>query len=329
MSEQTIGVRTERRQIRPFSGLSRFDELFRLPVLSYAGGVASPPSTIYVEPDCLQLGSIEVALNMAQKDLLEAASIAKLPPEAVDLVLLARGRTLRRSTVVYRKSLSSSISEEIRVESEPLDENSAMVLGDGSGKDILLLAVLNQDLSPEGMRASVAGTWLGLCKWRILPVPSLGRSFIRLTDEMRAYFALPAEATSYVHIQGEDFSDFGALSSAVQHYVDADLLDAIRVEGPVVRTLTTALAVELLTQLTFGLAVFVSEKDDTPGEVFGSALDDFPGIREFMERLAHPAGIDAVEFANDALKKPYRVAPVVQAAMGSREVLYNAMVGGA
>ena len=328
MSEQSIGVRTERRQIRPFSGLSQFDELFRRPVLTYAGGEASPPATIYVEPERLQLASIEVALNIAQKELLEAASMAKLPPETVDLVLLARGRTLRRSSVLFRESLSGSLSEEIRVVGEPSDESTAMVLGDGSGQDILLLAVLNRDLSPEAMRASVAGTWLGLCKWRIRPIPSLGRSFIPLTDEMRAHFALPAEATSFVHIQGEDFSDFGSLSSSVQHYVDADLLDAFGVGGPAVRSLTTALAIELLTQLTFGLAAFASDADSTPGEVSGSALDDFPGIREFMERLAHPAGYDAVEFANLALKKPTRVAPVVQAAMGSREVFHNAIAGG-
>lgn len=328
MSEQTIGVRTERRQIRPFSGLSRFDELFRLPILSYAGEEPSPAATLYVEPDRLQLGSLDVTLQMGQKDLLEAASLAKLPSEAVDLVLLARGRTLRRSTVLYRESLSGSVSEEIRVAGEPTDESTAMVLGDGSGQDILLLAVLNRDLSPEAMRPSVAGTWLGLCKWRIRPVPSLGRSFIPLTDEMRAHFGLPAEATSFVHIQGEDFSDFGSLSSAVQHYVDADLLDAIGVGGPAVRSITTGLAVELLTQLTFGLAAFASEADSTPGEVSATALEDFPGIREFMERLAHPAGYDAVEFANFALKKPFRVAPVVQAAMGSLEVLHDAISGG-
>lgn len=329
MTEQTIGVRTERRLVRPFSGLASFEALFRRPTLTVGDGDESEPSTVFVEPESMWPGSYAVLPHIDRQELLEACVQAQLAPDAVDLVLLARGRTLRRSAILYRECLQKTVPEVIHPVIKSGDENAAMVLGDGSGQDILFVAVLNRDIKPEVMRASLAGTWLGLCRWRVRPTPALGRSFLPLTDEIRRHFALPADATSYVHIQGEDFSDIGSLSSAVQHFVDSDLLSALSVGGPAVRAITTMLVVELLTQLTIGLAAFASESDSTPGKVTSSALDDLPGVREFMERLAHPAGYDSVEFANMALNKPLKIAPVVQAAVGSRAMLHHALVEGA
>lgn len=327
--EQTIGVRTERRLLRPFRGLAGFEALFRKPVLSVGGGDASEPSTIFVEPELIGHGTYAVLPQIHQQELLEACTQADLGTDVVDIVLLARGRTLRRSVILYRACLNADMPEIISPDLGSNDESIEMVLGDSSGQDLIFAAVLNQELKPKGMRATLPGTWLGLCRWRIRPTPALGRSFLPLTDEVRSHFAIPAAAASYVHIQGEDFSDIGSLSSSVQHYVDAELLSALSAGGPAVRAITTSLVVELLTQLTFGLATFASESDSTPGQVTNTALDDLPGIREFLERVAHPAGYDAVEFANLALSKPLRVGPVVQAAVDSKAMLHHALMEGA
>lgn len=320
----TNSIRTETRSVRPYRGVEAVQELLGRSLLLTSED--SPPlaagTTHQIDTNDSTTLDLRIRLPFTGRELTEAVAGVVSDVDAVELVVVTRAKLFRRSHISVRIPISSDLPQVLQVtQREP-----ARVYGDRTGGDVLLAAVLTQQLEREPLRPYLPGTWLGLSRWQIRPIREFGFSIRELTDEKRLEVSLPPASMTYVSISSDILNAAdNSLADHVVQYVDGAVLSAVKSStSAVAEQIQTLLASDLLLQLLLHLPRIVREQTGEHS-CSGSSLERYPSIYEFFVRVATATGCTVESLVFYAQDDLMHLRPLLEDALGLRRASIRAL----
>jgi len=225
-------LRSETREVRPFeSGLL---QSALSGVKLYVGNRSVDPDGRLVlstqsylqDPITLRFGETRAATNRVRLAIEEGIAESNLEPSQVDLVLLLTSRRMQLSDVAWRRPASemNKLGNDVPVErSDTTTRALASPFGGCTGQ---LLVVLNQQLEPEPRKPWRKGTWLARTIFKVATeLGEIGFTPMKLTDEIRDRYRLPANTLRYIRAENVLGADPGA--DSIELFVDEEFLSAL------------------------------------------------------------------------------------------------------
>lgn len=286
----SAGIKYEKRVVRPFANITESESSLNEVSLLVDDEKHEPGN---IELPELTFKEAKLTLTLPSKEeIISAIAGAPVPHVDCGLVILATGKMHRGSVILAKEYLESgSWPNELVIDRAPDD----LVLGDIRGFKITVAIVLLNDLVPEPLKPSIAGTWLTRRDFHIRPESQdLSFSPKPLTDEVRASFNLPKNSLRYIRVSNplkvEDLSD------AVDVYVDDEILERLIAKEDTSFSIQfqTDLAIatheSLVTSILRTLADETEKESPTVGD-----LDQFPSAFNYIERLSEKLKMDMAE----------------------------------
>ena len=216
-------VRSEKRVVRPFSGLGDVDKCLDHTRLVLNGEVVEEASLIR---DSTELSEDQIAIQLRVDTDLIAAAVErmKIPDVDVGFAVVASGKSLKASTVMYSSPiLTASVPEVIALS----NTEHPLIFGDLKGFDVRVCIVLRHDLQPRPLTPYLAGTWLAARDFSVSARSDVLSGFNpqRLTAEVREDLELPAGTQTYLAITVDSVLEAASLAEVTAFYIDAPLFD--------------------------------------------------------------------------------------------------------
>jgi hypothetical protein len=212
--------RSEPRVVRPYSGLSLAERLFRDQIrLAIDGEKRNDDHTVHLDANSLAEASFELHLECTYTELCDAVGAANLAEVDTELLVIVRSRTLAVSKVVSTYGLSSDHIPKVL----PLNRSTEpLAFGDKNGFDITIGLVLVNGVQPRRLKPYIPGTWLAKKDFRIRPIDDgLTFNVQPLTDSIRSENGLPAECLTWMpDVDPDELLEAEAVSDVLALYVD-------------------------------------------------------------------------------------------------------------
>lgn len=245
---------SERRVVRPYHGLARFQMILDQLVLHIGSetcktgaNLSVSSSSLRSDPVVLRVADDAEAAEQARNDAIESAEAIGLTPEQVEFVVVASTPYLRLADVVHRRSLADSdcLPETIAIKA---GDAARALLTPAGGCDISAFLVLADQLEPTPLRPHRLGTWFGRAQFSLrTELGELGFTPRPLTAAKREELGLHAEAIRFVEVDAAALLG-ERLDDAVDLYVDETLLSHLNLaaDSPASRSFQRQLFVDVM-----------------------------------------------------------------------------------
>ena len=183
-----------------------------------------------------------------------SATSAKIPLNALEIVVITEDAFLKERDIVTRQTLADSPSNVVVKTVGARRERSLQNSREGVRLTAAIILSRPLDLLPG--RPHRLGTKVAGIEFRIRPLPSSGGiNPIPLSKETRERHGLTRTTQSFVELN-DDLLQADDISTAVRVHIDEELLNALsrRRSGPETEVVQTNLAVTALQQIVFGLS---------------------------------------------------------------------------
>lgn len=286
----TATKKYERRVVRPFADISEADIPLNV-VRLFVDGEEFESGNVEL-PD-FTLKSAEFALQLPSRDdLIKHVGKTQLPYVDCGLVVIATGKSIRGNAILLKEYLESgSWPNEITI--PRLDDD--LILGDIRGFRLTVAVVLLNDLVPEPLKPSIAGTWIARRDFHIKPESQyLSFSPEKLSDAMKARYGIPAKALRYIRVEGILNAD--DLSDAVSVYVDPDILDRLKAQEDQPFSLQFQTDLALLTHEAVAGSILreLAEVTESSDPSLGD-LENYEASMMYLDRLAGKLRLEVSE----------------------------------
>lgn len=221
---------SEKRLVRPYVGLERFQNILDKWYLRIADEILEPgdhrtvtSSSFLTDPAVLVCATDDDALEDVHKEAIGAVEAVDLSLADVELIVLASTPYLRMADIALRQSLADDEGIPRTLNLAEIDGLRAQSTPNG-GCNIDVYFALAQDTPARPLHPWRRGTWFGHIRFSLgTDLGELGFTPRALTDLLRNDMELPANTIRHVVIdddalRGED------LAGAVELYIDETLL---------------------------------------------------------------------------------------------------------
>lgn len=286
----TASKKYERRIVRPFANISDADPPLD-EVVIYVDDEEFEPGAVEL-PDHV-FKSAELSLRLpSQDELVKHVGKTQVPYVDCGLVVMATGKMHRGNVVLLKEYLNSgSWPREITI---PRIEDD-LILGDVTGFKLVVAIVLLNDLVPEPLKPSIAGTWIARRDFNIRPESQyLSFSPDKLTKAVREQFGIPAKALRYILVNGllsaEDLSD------AVTVYIDPEVLDRLKAQEdePFSMQFQTDLAVATHETIAASIIAELADATERSRPNLGD-LEQYEAAFVYLDRLSNKLSLEVSE----------------------------------
>jgi len=272
----------------------------------------------------LQEDTFALRLQIDADAVSNALEKMRIPAGDVGLVIVATGKCLKATEVVFRAPvMETELPDEVALSrtAHPL------IFGDSSGFTVRAYVVLERDLQVRPLTPYLAGTWLAAREFSV----SVRRDVLsglrpqRLTDEVRRGLKLPAGTKTYLHIVGDSILESTGLAETVAFYIDASLFDRLYANQS--SAVAEAFQIDFVIEILMGILSEVARDSDALGlggsedSVAGSHHEIVALTREVAERL----DLTPSELFQTLRKDYPRVKAGLQAALNSSKLAQRAI----
>lgn len=217
---------SERRTVRPYVGLGRFQHLLDGFVLRLGAETVSPNQSALVRASDLVAIPLVVSSNTGCGEVMGQARAAaqdlNLEPSDIDFLITMSTPYLRLLDLAHRATLDEA--DAICDDMSFMSAQARALATPTGGCDVDLYFVLNAHRPSEPLRPSRKGTWLARTRFHLrTELGELGFIPQPLTDEIRAEKGLAKDTIRYVEIEPELLLDED-LPASVTLFLDEHLL---------------------------------------------------------------------------------------------------------
>lgn len=272
---------SEHRLVRPFVGVDDFASAFSRAHLRLGGALvengerlSTSSSSLLHDPPVLVFapGGSGEALR---KSLVAAADVAGLEPEAIEVIVVASTPYLRLADVLFRMRISSEgeLPDELDLRADCPDAQA--LKAPMGGCDVSVYVCLAEHRSPEPLKPTRKGTWLGRATFGIrTELGELGFTPVALTPASRAELKIGPDTSRFVQIDDAEDLLLERLDDAVTLHVDEDLLAAVskNPNSPAARAFQRQLFLDVITAIIGRCAQWDGLGDRTIDDLEGSTL---------------------------------------------------------
>ena len=277
-------VRSEKRTVRPFVGISSFDGVLK-PVRLQVGQTEVGPNHTIPDHSFLNL-ALKLYLPLNFEDLATAVKAMDLKPSEVDLVVFATGLTFKKTAVVARWTIleDPNFNDVLAFGTSEFPQT----FGDSNkGFDLSVALVLNKRLGQKILRPYLPGTWLSKVDFSIRP-ERLQSSFAPtpMDSTKKVELKIPGNSLFYLDIR-DSVAVATDIEEAITLFVDAQLLGILQSSSsPVSRAITTLLARQAISSLIHCAASNLKAMNDLgESEVVASLMETKPIIWQILLQI--------------------------------------------
>lgn len=315
--------RTERRTVRPFAGISAFEDVLK-PVRLQIGQVEVGSN--YSIPDhAFRNLALKLYLPLNFEELANAVKSMDLKVTDVDLVVFATGLTFKKTVLVSRWTIlkDPNFTDVITFGSA----ESPQTFGDSNkGFDLSVALVLNKKLGAKILRPYLPGTWLAKRDYSVKP-ERLQSSFAPTPMDSTKKSELKIPASSLIYLDIRDAVTVATeMEEALTLYVDAQLLGILQSSSsPVSRAITTLIAREAISSLVHTASSNLKQMGELGEEqLLESMLETKPIIWQVLLQVERDS--KKIFLASDMLgllnSNPEKVITIIDSQTGmARELL--------
>lgn len=259
-------VRTEKRVVRPFTGLGEIDECLQFTHL-ILNGEPIDEQVIVREASELAVDHFALALNVDARAVAEAVERMQIPEVDVGLAVIATGRSLKATSILLRSPiLVPSVPTQLELDAGQHPE----VFGDLRGFNLRVCVVLLNDLQPQPLRPYRAGTWLAVRDFSVGARGDILSAFNpqKLTRDVRATYSLPEGTVSYLAVDGGSVLESADLAESFSYYIDAALFDLLHANqsSPLGEALQAEFVIDFLMGALTTIVLDIDEQGMTGNE---------------------------------------------------------------
>ena len=306
-------VRSEKRVVRPFSGLGDVDKCLDHTRLILNGEVLQEASLIR-EAHELAEDDIAIQLRVDTDLIAQAVERMKIPEVDVGFAVLASGKSLKASTVLFSSPiLSASVPDIIALNRA----EHPLVFADLKGFDVRVCIVLRHDLQPRPLTPYLAGTWLAARNFSVSASSDVLSGFNpqRLTAEVRKNLELPEGTQTYLAITVDSVLEAPSLAEATAFYIDASLFDLMHANqsSAISQSLQVDFVIEFLMSVIGEVATEINALELAGSE--DSMFDENSEIGSFVMQVSAHADLSPSGLFQMMRRDRSRVRSALQAAL--------------
>ena len=251
-------IRSERRVVRPYSGLGDVDKCLDGTHLMLNGDVVEGTSLIRESSELVE-DQISLRLGVDTDLIAAAVERMKIPEVDVGFAILATGKSLKATEVLFSSPiLTAAVPDTI-----PLSvADYPLVFGDLRGFNVRVCIVLRHDLQPRPLTPHQAGTWLAARDFSVSARSDVLSGFNpqRLTSEIRESLNLPEGTQTYLAVTVDSVLESPSLAEAVAFYIDAPLFDLMHANQS--SAISQSLQVDFVIEFLLGVVGEVASEID-------------------------------------------------------------------
>lgn len=315
-------VRTEKRIVRPFTGLSGIDECLKSTHL-ILNGEPLEEHVIVREATELSNDRFVLALEIDVSLVARAVESLKIPEVDVGLAVIATGRSLKATSILLRSPvLAPSIPSQLELDAS----NYPDIFGDLRGFDLRVCVALLNDIQPQPLRPYRAGTWLAVRDFSVGARGDILSAFNpqKLTRDVRATYSLPEGTVSYLAVDPSSVLESADLAESFSFYIDAALFDLLHANQS--SPLGEALQAELVIEFLMGALTTITHDVDEQGMAGDEdSLDANQPAAGLLLGVAERTGCSASKLSDDIRVDPAKVRANLQAALNLDKRLRKAL----
>ena len=317
-------VSYENRILRPYLGVQRIESTLEF-VKLWENGAECENDALTRNRDQLDESTYALTIPDTSPKWLELLAAAEIPADAVNLVVLAVGRTLRTAAVLL--SVPASSKEIPRVLNLSRDQH-PLIFGDSRGFEVRCVLALVRDLAPRPLSPHRAGTWLADRNFSVRLECEILSSFKPewLDVATRVRLGLPVGTASYFYVH-DNILNVDDLSEAVTFYLDESVFDSLHMyQGtPTGVAIQASFATDFVVQLLQAIARDCEESGQKGAE---DSVDAESPAGSALITASRLLGISIQDMMTEAREEPSLLSARVQAAIDLPGLMKAALAKG-
>jgi hypothetical protein len=317
-------VSYENRILRPYLGVTQIESTLEF-VKLWENGAECEKDALTRSRDQLDESTYALTIPDTSHKWIELLAEAEIPADAVNLVVLAVGRTLRTAVVLL--SVPASSSDIPRVLNLSRDEQ-PLIFGDSRGFEVRCVLALVRDLAPRRLSPHRAGTWLADRNFSVRLESEILSSFNpeRLDTATRERLGLPVGTVSYFHAN-DSVLNVDDLAGAVTFYIDESVFDSLHIyQGtPAGVAIQASFVTDFVVQLLQAIARDCEESGQKGAE---DSIDSESPAGSALITASRLLGISIQDMMTEARDEPSLLSARVQAAIDLPGLMKAALTKG-